>query len=138
MSFTTRLKGDRWLILALFIVILCGCGGGGGGDEGGNLADDTETTPTITTGSVSVDEILAGSAKLATDDPSAPFTELPAGVSAVGVNSPPVVNFVIKTTDGRLVTGLTTEQIRNHRTDTDCLRQACPGDNGRPQHPRLR
>jgi len=60
---------------------------------------------------VSINEIISGAAKLATDDPSAPFAELPTGVIPVTVNSPPVINFVIKAIDGRVVTGLSTDEI---------------------------
>lgn len=81
-------------------LMLYACGGGGG----------SESQPPAPT--VSLDEIRSGSAQLATANPSAPFTGLPLGVPAVSVSSPPVVNFVIKTTDGRIVTGLTTNEVR--------------------------
>ncbi|MEJ2592099.1 MAG: OmcA/MtrC family decaheme c-type cytochrome [Candidatus Thiodiazotropha sp.] len=92
-------------------MILAGCGGGsdggnvvgGGGGGGGGSAATT----------VSLNDILAGNATLASGDSSAPFTSnLPAGVVAVTVNSPPVVNFSITSADGKPVTGLSTSEVR--------------------------
>jgi len=100
MFMLSRFVNNRLAIFVFFLAsILCGCGGGG---DGGNTVSTT----------VSVGDIQSGTASLATTDPSAAFTELPAGVAAVTVNSPPVVNFVLKDTASRFVTGLQAADLR--------------------------
>lgn len=109
MSLSFRFMGIRLSIVLLLATILTSCGGGsdggnvvGGGGGGGSGS---------TAATVSLDDILAGHATLASGDSSDPFTNLPTGVVAVTVNSPPVINFVIKSSDGKSVTGLTTSEI---------------------------
>ena len=109
MSFSYRFKGDRLAVVVFFVAVLSGCGGGDSGGDvvggGGGSGSGSSST------SVSKDDIIAGNATLATADPSAPFSGLPAGIVAVSVNSPPVINFKVLTTDGKPVTGLTTGEI---------------------------
>jgi OmcA/MtrC family decaheme c-type cytochrome len=95
----------RWSWALLASMALAGCGGGGGGGDG--------TTPTPTT---AVGSVVSAAAALPGNDSatntSAPFTVLQnAGVAAVTVNSPPVVNFSVFS-DGKVVTGLTTSNVR--------------------------
>jgi OmcA/MtrC family decaheme c-type cytochrome len=108
MSFSYRFKGDCLAVVVFFVTILSGCGGG---DSGGNVVGGGGGGSGSSSSTISKDDIIAGNATLATADPSAPFTGLPADVIAVSVNSPPVVNFKVLTTDGKPVTDLTTSEV---------------------------
>ena len=94
MSLLSQFTGWRLTAAILLTATLGGCGS----NNGENAA--------------SVDSILSGAATLDTTDAAAPFTTLPAGVTPVTVSSPAVINFTIKTTDGRPVTGLSSDEIR--------------------------
>lgn len=95
----------RWSWALLASMALAGCGGGGGGGGG--------TTPTSST---TVGQAIANAAAEPANDTatnsSASFTVLQNnGVPAVTINSPPVVNFSVFS-DGKVVTGLTTSNVR--------------------------
>lgn len=114
MSYSFCVAGGRAALAVALLIGLFGCKGGGGG---GNVIGSTTTPPpaeaaTPTGGTVSLATIQSGSASLATTDPVAPFNNLPAGVGAVTVQSPMVVNFVVTDTEGRVVTGLTADNVR--------------------------
>jgi OmcA/MtrC family decaheme c-type cytochrome len=115
---------------ATLVLALSGCGGGGGGGD----VTSTPTTPTTPTtpppATVSVSQALATAAAVPANDTSvnqsAPFTVLQgAGVAAVTVNSAPVVNFAVFS-DGKLVQGLTTSNVRFG------LAKLVPGAGGEP------
>ena len=112
-----RLSITRWGMTLVAALAIAGCGGGGGGTA--------PITPTAT-----VSSTIATAAAVAANDSSvnvsAPFTVLQnAGVSAVTVNSPPVVNFTVFS-DGKVVTGLTTTNVRF------AMAKLVPGTNGNP------
>ena len=110
MSSISRFMGVRLSGVLFLTAILAGCGGG---SDGGNVVGGGGGSGGTTAATVSLNDILAGNATLAGGDSSAPFTSnLPAGVVAVSVNSPPVVNFAITSADGKPVTGLTTSEVR--------------------------
>ena len=99
MSLLSQFTVRRLAVAILLTAVLGGCGNDGGGEE-------------ISATTASVDDILSGAATLDTADSAAPFTALPTGVTPVTVSSPAVINFTIKTTDGRPVTGLSSDEIR--------------------------
>jgi OmcA/MtrC family decaheme c-type cytochrome len=108
----------RWSWALLVAMAVAGCGGGGGG--GGT------TPPTGTT----VNSAITAAAALPGNDSStnsaAPFAVLQAaGVPAVTINSPPVVNFTVFS-GGKVVTGLTTSNVRF------AIAKLVPGANGNP------
>lgn len=110
MFLSCRLFRIQLLVLLIVILALTGCGGGN--DGGQVIADNDNIGNSVTTSSVTLRDIIAGDASLANEDPSAPFTELPDGVIPVSISSPPVVNFRITTTEGKLVTDLTSNEVR--------------------------
>ena len=112
----------RWGTALLAALAMAGCGGGGGGDDTGLV-----TPPTTGT---TVSTALAAAAAAAVNDtatnPTAAFTVLQAaGVPAVTVNSPPVVNFAVFS-DGAVKTGLALSNVRF------ALAKLVPGTNGNP------
>jgi len=107
---------------------LAGCGGGGGtaaSTPGGS--GTTPTTPTTPAGAAA--SITAAAATPANDTgttPTAAFAVVQAaGVPAVTINSPPVVNFTV-ISDGAVVKGLTTSNARF------IIAKLVPGTNGSP------
>ncbi len=106
---SSRLPCIRLSMILWIVLSLAGCGGG---SDGGDVVGSDGGGGGSAASGVSVIDIISGDARLATDDPGAPFTSLPAGVVAVSVNSPPVVNFKITTTAGVPVTDLTTSEVR--------------------------
>lgn len=104
---------------ALFVAaVMAGCGGGSGGGVG---------SPVV---SSAVSEAISKAAALPGNDtamnPPASFTVVQnAGVPAVTINSPPVVNFTVFS-DGKVVTGLTTTNTRF------ALAKLVPGADGNP------
>lgn len=111
----------RWSWALLASMALAGCGGGGGG-----------TPPTSAT---AVGLAVSTAAALPSNDSatnsSAPFAVLQAaGVPAVTINSPPVVNFTV-ISDGAVVQGLKldTKAPNNVRV---ALAKLVPGTNGEP------
>ena len=110
----------RWGTALLAALAMAGCGGGGGGTEG-------VTPPTTGT---SVSAAIATAARASVNDtatnPTAAFTVLQAaGVPAVTVNSPPVVNFAVFS-DGAVKTGLALSNVRF------AIAKLVPGANGNP------
>jgi OmcA/MtrC family decaheme c-type cytochrome len=102
---------------------LAGCGGGGGGGD--------TATPTGTAVNAAVTAAAALPSNDSATNSSAPFTVLQAaGVPAVTINSPPVVNFTV-ISDGAVVQGLKldTKAPSNVRV---ALAKLVPGTNGEP------
>lgn len=113
-----KISVTRWVWALLASVAVVGCGGGGGG--GG-----TAVTP-ATSVAAAISSAAAVAANDSSTNVSAPFTVLQdAGVPAVTVNSPPVVNFVVFS-DGAVKTGLALSNVRF------ALAKLVPGTNGNP------
>ena len=111
----------RWSTALLAALAMAGCGGGGGGDAA------VVTPPTTGT---AVSTAITTAARAAANDtatnPTAAFTVLQAaGVPAVTVNSPPVVNFAVFS-DGAVKTGLALSNVRF------AIAKLVPGTNGNP------
>ena len=109
----------RWSTTLVALAALAGCGGGG---ESSAVIDPAPAT--------SVAATLASASALAANDTStnssASFTVLQdAGVPAVTINSPPVVNFAVFS-DGAVKTGLTISNVRF------AIAKLVPGTNGNP------
>ena len=106
----------RWSAACVMLAAMAGCGGGGGGGA---------AAPALP-----ANQVIASASAIASNDTainsSAPFTVLQnAGVPAVTVNSPPVVNFTVFS-DGAVKTGLTTANVRF------AIAKLVPGINGEP------
>jgi OmcA/MtrC family decaheme c-type cytochrome len=110
----------RWGTALLATLAIAGCGGGGGG---GTAPTEPSTGTAVSTA------IVKASADPANDtstNTSSAFTVLQdAGLPAVTVNSPPVVNFTVFS-DGKVVTGLTNTNTRF------AIAKLVPGSNGEP------
>lgn len=109
----------RWGAACLAVLAIAGCGGGGSGGE----------TPAPGT-AVSVKDAIAAASTVAANDTatstSASFTVLQnAGLPAVTVNSPPVVNFAVFS-DGAIKTGLVFTDARF------AIAKLVPGTDGNP------
>ncbi|MDR3368968.1 MAG: OmcA/MtrC family decaheme c-type cytochrome [Rhodoferax sp.] len=108
----------RWSWALLASMAIAGCGGGGGGGS-----------TTTATGTAVSSAIFAAAALPSNDsatNSSASFTVLQAaGVPAVTINSPPVVNFTVFS-GGKVVTGLTTSNVKF------AIAKLVPGTNGDP------
>jgi len=108
----------RWGSGLLACVAIAGCGGGGGGS-----ADVPATPQTV---SAVIQAAAINSSNDSAVNTSAPFTVLQnAGLSAVTVNSPPVVKFTVFS-DGKVVTGLTNTNVRF------AIAKLVPGTAGNP------
>ncbi len=110
----------RWGAALLVVTAMAGCGGGGG-------ATAPVTTPPTGT---AVNTAITTAAAVAVNDtattPNAAFTVLQAaGVPAVTINSPPVVNFAVFS-DGAVKTGLVLSNVRF------AIAKLVPGTNGNP------
>ncbi|MHB8948546.1 MAG: OmcA/MtrC family decaheme c-type cytochrome [Rhodoferax sp.] len=110
----------RWGTALLASLAIAGCGGGGG---------ETVVAPPPPTGT-SVNTAITTAAAAAVNDtatnPTAAFTVVQAaGVPAVTINSPPVVNFTVFS-DGKVKTGLTINDVRF------AIAKLVPGTNGNP------
>ena len=108
----------RWGAALFVVAAIAGCGGGGGGSA------EVPVVPSA------VSEAIAKASALASNDtavnPSAPFAVVQgAGVPAVTINSPPVINFAVFS-DGKIKTGLTTTNARF------ALAKLVPGSDGNP------
>ena len=104
----------------MLLAAIAGCGGGGGGGGGGGT-----TAPVLP-----ANQAIASASAIASNDTSinssASFTVLQnAGVPAVTINSPPVVNFTVFS-DGAVKTGLTTADM------SFAIAKLVPGSNGEP------
>ena len=109
----------RWSTTLVALAALAGCGGG---SDSGAVVDPAPAT--------SVAAALSIASALAANDTStnssASFTVLQdAGVPAVTINSPPVVNFAVFS-DGAVKTGLTASNVRF------AIAKLVPGTNGNP------
>ena len=116
--FNTFIRHGKGAIAALS-VLLVACGGGGGGSDTLPPAPGTPAT---------VSQALSSAAAVPGNDTStnssASFAVLQsAGVPAVTVNSPPVVNFAVFS-DGKVVQGLTLANMRF------AFAKLVPGTNG--------
>ena len=110
----------RWSAACLMAAALAGCGGDSGG--GASSAPPLSGTPTAAA--------LSSAASVPANDTStntsASFTVLQdAGVPAVTINSPPVVNFTVFS-NGAVKTGLTAGDVRF------AIAKLVPGTNGDP------
>ena len=109
----------RWSTAGLLAAALAGCGGGGGG--GGNDSSAPSGTPAA--------KINAAAAVPSNDtatNTSASFTVLQdAGIPAVTINSPPVVNFAVFS-DGKAKTDVAIADVRF------AIAKLVPGANGNP------
>ncbi|EKD98810.1 MAG: hypothetical protein ACD_23C00259G0001, partial [uncultured bacterium] len=106
----------RWGAACVLLAAMAGCGGGGGGGA---------TAPAIP-----ANQAIASASAIASNDTSinssASFTVLQnAGVPAVTINSPPVVNFTVFS-DGAVKTGLTTADM------SFAIAKLVPGVSGEP------
>nr|WP_319565784.1 OmcA/MtrC family decaheme c-type cytochrome [uncultured Rhodoferax sp.] len=115
----------RWGTALLASLAIAGCGGGGGGSA------PAATTPAAST-AVSAAITAAAATPLVTDTAtgtsgsSAAFTVLQAaGVPAVTINSPPVVNFTVFS-DGAVYTKLTAANV------SVAMAKLVPASNGNP------
>lgn len=107
----------NWLMAAALAVSVTACGGGSGAANSTNVS-----------ASLAAAAALAANDASNMDNPSAPFVVVQdAGVAAVTVNSPPVINFAVFS-DGKPVTGLTTSNARL------AIAKLVPGANGSPDH----
>lgn len=111
----------RWGTALLASIAIAGCGGGGGGGTAVVPAPDTGTA---------VNTAITSASAVATNDtsinPTAAFSVLQtAGIPAVTVNSPPVVNFTVFS-DGAVKTGLALSNVRF------AIAKLVPGTNGNP------
>jgi OmcA/MtrC family decaheme c-type cytochrome len=110
----------RWSTALLASLTMAGCGGGGGG----TAAPTTPSTGTAV--STAITTAAAAAVNDTATNPTAAFTVLQAaGVPAVTVNSPPVVNFAVFS-DGAVKTGLVLSNVRF------ALAKLVPGTNGNP------
>jgi len=108
----------RWGSGLLACVAIAGCGGGGG--------DSAVAPATPQTVSAVIQAAAINSSNDSAVNTSAPFTVLQnAGLSAVTVNSPPVVKFTVFS-DGKVVTGLTNTNVRF------AIAKLVPGTAGNP------
>lgn len=103
----------RWSAACVMLAAMAGCGGGGGGAAAPALP---------------ANQVIASASALASNDTainsSASFTVLQnAGVPAVTINSPPVVNFTVFS-DGAVKTGLTIADM------SFAIAKLVPGANG--------
>ena len=109
----------RWSAAGLLAAALAGCGGGGGG--GGNDSSAPAGTP-----SAKINAAAAVPSNDTATNTSASFTVLQdAGIPAVTINSPPVVNFAVFS-DGRVKTDLVIGNVRF------AIAKLVPGANGNP------
>jgi len=101
----------RWIELVaagLLALVLAGCGGGGGGGDG---AAAVSGSPAGASGGTA---------------PLIAATALNVGITAVSINSPPVVNFVVTNQDGLGLAGLTETDLRFN------IAKLVPGQDGEP------
>jgi len=100
---------------------MAGCGGGG---DGGTAVVTPPTTGTSVNAAITT--AAAAAANDTATNPTAAFTVLQAaGVPAVTINSPPVVNFAVFS-DGAVKTGLALSNVRF------AIAKLVPGTNGNP------
>jgi OmcA/MtrC family decaheme c-type cytochrome len=109
--------------VAAVSVLLAACGGGGGGGNGGVPAAAPAASPQV---AQAITSAAAAAANDSATSSSSSFTVLQsAGVPAVTINSPPVVNFTVFS-DGKVVQGLTLANMRF------ALAKLVPGTGGAP------
>ena len=101
-------------LTAVLIAALAGCGGGGGG--GGDAAPAVPASGAVA--SIAASNPAANSTA---NNPNAAFRlVLDAGLSAVTVNSPPVINFAVIDSSGKHVPGLTLFNAAGASADPAC------------------
>ncbi|MDD2882042.1 MAG: OmcA/MtrC family decaheme c-type cytochrome [Rhodoferax sp.] len=110
----------RWGTALMASLVIVGCGGGGGGTA------VVIQPPTGTSVNAAITTAAATAVNDTATNPTAAFTVLQAaGVPAVTINSPPVVNFTVFS-DGAVKTGLVLSNVRF------ALAKLVPGTNGNP------
>ena len=110
----------RWSAAGLLAAALAGCGGGGGGGGG---VDSSAPAGTL---AAKINAAAAAPSNDTATNTSASFTVLQdAGIPAVTINSPPVVNFAVFS-DGRVKTDLLIGNVRF------AIAKLVPGTNGNP------
>ena len=111
----------RWGTALLAALAMAGCGGGGGGYTAVVIPP-----PTGTAVNTAITTAAAAAVNDTATNPTAAFTVLQAaGVPAVTINSPPVVNFAVFS-DGAVKTGLALSNVRF------AIAKLVPGTNGNP------